>query len=197
MASGIVTFLGLCQGAVPLVVRPLFGAEQRIAPALWLPAPWWWIACLGIVALTVGLLIALHAAREKRVPPAPQDDAAGENPQADDRAAGYDALSAIVLLAGCEEILARGFLAAIGLGHLDVVGSQGTFPARRAMGESKVTMLVDRGHPPPWTAVCSDSASDLPLFSGTPRPVLVNAGERAVQRVALSLGRRPETVTWR
>ena len=86
---------------------------------------------------------------------------------------------------------------AIGLGDLDVVGSQATVPVRRAMGESKVTMLRERGYPPPWAAVYSDSTSDLPLFAGTPRPVLVNADEKAARQVERTLGRRPETVTWR
>jgi phosphatidylglycerophosphatase C len=103
----------------------------------------------------------------------------------------------VVVATGCEETLARGFLAAIGLGDLDVIGSQATLPVRRAMGASKVGMLTDRGHPPPWAAVYSDSTSDLPLFAGTPRPVLVNADEKAAQRVERTLGRRPETVTWR
>ncbi len=103
----------------------------------------------------------------------------------------------VVVATGCEETLARGFLTAIGLDQLDVVGSQASLPVRRAMGESKVTMLVDRGHPPPWTAVYSDSASDLPLFAGTPRPVLVNGSEKAARQVERTLGRRPETVTWR
>jgi phosphatidylglycerophosphatase C len=103
----------------------------------------------------------------------------------------------VVVATGCEETLARGFLRAIGLGDLDVVGSQATVPVRRAMGESKVSMLSERGHPPPWTAVYSDSPSDLPLFAGTPRPVLVNADEKAAQQVERTLGHRPETVTWR
>src|SRR5215212_8787881 len=72
---------------------------------------------------------------------------------------------------------------AIGFGDLDVVGSQAGFPIRRAMGESKVRMLSERGHPPPWTAVYSDSPSDLALFAGTSRPVMVNAGERAARQV--------------
>ena len=103
----------------------------------------------------------------------------------------------VVVATGCEETLARGFLLAIGLGDLDVVGSQAGFPIRRAMGESKVRMLSERGHPPPWTAVYSDSPSDLALFAGTSRPVMVNAGERAARQVERLLGRRPETVTWR
>jgi phosphatidylglycerophosphatase C len=106
----------------------------------------------------------------------------------------------VVVATGCEETLARGFLAAIGLGDLDVVGSTGSlWPPRvaRAMGESKVAMLSERGYPPPWAAAYSDSASDLPLFAGTPRPVLVNAGEKTAEQVARTLGRRPETRTWR
>ena len=81
---------------------------------------------------------------------------------------------------GCEETLARGFLTAIGLADVDVVGSTGSlWPPRvhRAMGEGKVALLRRRGYPPPWRAVYSDSASDLPLFAGTPRPVLVNGDD--------------------
>jgi phosphatidylglycerophosphatase C len=106
----------------------------------------------------------------------------------------------VVVATGCEETLARGFLAAIGLGDLDVVGSTGAlWPPRvtRAMGESKVTMLTERGDPPPWSAVYSDSPSDVPLFAGTPRPVLVNADEKAAKQVERALGRPPETLTWR
>jgi phosphatidylglycerophosphatase C len=106
----------------------------------------------------------------------------------------------VVVATGCEETLARGFLAAIGLGNLDVVGSTGVlWPPRvaRAMGETKVAMLAKRGYPPPWAAVYSDSASDLPLFAGTPRPVLVNAGEKTARQVQRTLGRRPEARTWR
>jgi phosphatidylglycerophosphatase C len=106
----------------------------------------------------------------------------------------------VVVATGCEETLARGFLTAIGLGDLDVVGSTGSlWPPRvaRAMGEAKVALLTQRGYPPPWTAAYSDSASDLPLFAGTPRPVLVNAGDHVVRQVERTLGRRPETRTWR
>jgi phosphatidylglycerophosphatase C len=43
-------------------------------------------------------------------------------------------------------------------------------------------MRSKRGYPPPWVAVYSDSPSDLPLFAGTGRPVLVNADEKAAPR---------------
>jgi phosphatidylglycerophosphatase C len=68
---------------------------------------------------------------------------------------------------------------------------------RRAIGESKVARLIERGYPPPWPAAYSDSPSDLPLFAGTPQPVLVNADEKAARQVERSLGHRPETRTWR
>jgi phosphatidylglycerophosphatase C len=106
----------------------------------------------------------------------------------------------VVVATGCEETLARGFLAAIGLGDLDVVGSTGSLrPPRvhRATGGAKADMLAERGYPPPWSAVYSDSISDLPLFAATARPVLVNANEKAARRVERVLGRRPETRTWR
>jgi phosphatidylglycerophosphatase C len=112
------------------------------------------------------------------------------------RAAGDD----VVVATGCEEVLARGYLRAIGLGDLEVVGSTGSLRpprVRRAMGATKVEMLAERGYPPPWRAVYSDSASDLPLFAGTPRPVLVNAGEDDARTLERVLGRRPETRTWR
>jgi phosphatidylglycerophosphatase C len=103
----------------------------------------------------------------------------------------------VVVATGCEEVLARGYLRAIGLGELDVVGSTGAVPPRRAIGEAKVELLIERGWPPPWRAVYSDSVSDLPLFAGTPRPVLVNAGEDDARKVERVLGRRPELVGWR
>jgi phosphatidylglycerophosphatase C len=106
----------------------------------------------------------------------------------------------VVVATGCEETLARGFLTAVGMGDVDVVGSTGSLRPpriRRAMGETKVHLLIERGYPPPWAAVYSDSPSDLPLFAGTPRPVLVNADARAERQVARVLGRPPETRTWR
>jgi phosphatidylglycerophosphatase C len=106
----------------------------------------------------------------------------------------------VVVATGCEEVLARGFLAAIGLGELDVVGSTGVLwppRVRRAMGGSKVAMLTERGYPPPWRVAYSDSDSDLPLFAGAQRPVLVNSDEKTARRIERTLGRPPETVTWR
>ena len=106
----------------------------------------------------------------------------------------------VVVATGCEETLARGYLAAIGLGDLEVIGSIGSYwppRVRRAMGEGKVAMLIERGHPPPWPVAYSDAATDIPLFAGAHRPVLVNGDEKDAAKIARTLGRRPETVTWR
>lgn len=106
----------------------------------------------------------------------------------------------VVVATGCEETMARGFLTAIGLGDLDVVGSLGSYRpprVRRAMGEGKVAMLAERGYPPPWSVAYSDAPSDLPLFAGAERPVLVNGDEKDAEKIARTLGHRPETVTWR
>jgi phosphoserine phosphatase len=95
----------------------------------------------------------------------------------------------VVVATAAEVTLARGFLAALGLGDLDVVASTGWPHPRRVHGETKVRALVDRGCPPPWTAVYTDSAADLPLLAGTPHPVLVDPGRRL--RASGGAGARP------
>lgn len=102
----------------------------------------------------------------------------------------------VVVATAAEETLARGFLAALGLGDVEVVGSTGWPRPARVHGAAKVRALTERGYPPPWTAVYSDSVADLPLFAGTPRPVLVNASPRAAARVGRVLGTPPLTRTW-
>jgi phosphatidylglycerophosphatase C len=102
----------------------------------------------------------------------------------------------VVVATAAEETLARGYLAALGLADVPVVGSRGWPRPVRVHGAAKVRALVERGFPPPWTAVYSDSAADLPLFAGTARPVLVNAPPRVAARVARVLGAPPATRSW-
>jgi phosphatidylglycerophosphatase C len=99
----------------------------------------------------------------------------------------------VVVATAAEESLARGLLAALGLADVEVVGSTGR---TRVHGEAKVRALTERGFPPPWTAVYSDSASDVPLFAGTPRPVLVNASSSAAAQVGRVLGVPPDRRAW-
>ena len=109
-ATGIVTFLGLYQGAVPLVVRGIFDRDQRFAPGMWLPSPWWWITCFAIVAVAIALLAALASTRKGRYRTAADrsrgttsnlaDSAPGTTGRDSNGAGGYGALAGVVFLAG-------------------------------------------------------------------------------------------------
>lgn len=106
----------------------------------------------------------------------------------------------VVVATAAEETVAGGYLEVLGLAHLDLVASGGRlrpWRVRRVHGQAKVWHLIEGGYPPPWVTVYSDSASDAPLFAGTPRPALVNANRRTVERVRRALGRMPESRTWR
>jgi hypothetical protein len=106
VASSIVVVVGMYQGAVPLVVRAAFGGDQRFAPALWLPSPWWWIACVAIVAATLALAV-LEVSGPGDASGVAADPPAGDPPTDPDRGmgravstVGYDALSNLVFLLG-------------------------------------------------------------------------------------------------
>lgn len=96
--SRIVIVLGLYQGAVPLVVRAAFGGDQRFAPALWLPSPWWWIACLAVVAAAIAVAAVLEDSGTGE--PAQATESPAEPAGQDGPVAGYDAVSAVVFLVG-------------------------------------------------------------------------------------------------
>ena len=113
VAIGVLSFLALYHGAVPLVVRLVFDRDQRFAPTMWLPSPWWWIACLAVVAVAVALIAAIHVAKERLDPPVRRADGtpghrseegdrstAGDGPPASSSTAGFEALSGLVLLVG-------------------------------------------------------------------------------------------------
>lgn len=104
VASGLVTFVGLYEGLVPLLVRLLFGADQRFAPALWLPPPWWWIACAAVVLIALVVLALIHDAKQRRFPHE-REDALPSSTERDptDGKSGtgvFDAISAVVFLVG-------------------------------------------------------------------------------------------------
>jgi hypothetical protein len=104
-ARAILVFLGLYQGAVPLVVKLAFGRGQRFAPALWLAPPWWWIACIAVAAVAFALAATVDGGRPSRTrdpdPEAPSGAHQDRTAERGSRPAGaYDAASAVVLLAG-------------------------------------------------------------------------------------------------
>ena len=98
LLSGAVVFVALYQGVVPLVARLVFDADQRFAPALWLPSPWWWIMCVAVVAVAVSVLAAIHT---RGLPsPGPSGAPPGARDQGDEGTGIYDAAAAVVLLVG-------------------------------------------------------------------------------------------------
>ena len=106
VAAGVIAFLGLYQGAVPLLVRGVFDGDQLLAPALDLPSPWWWLTCLAVVVVAVAALVAVHAAGERHAasragsPPAPDDALDTADDPRDEHEHRYDTASALVLLVG-------------------------------------------------------------------------------------------------
>jgi hypothetical protein len=107
-ASTVVAFLGISQGVVPLITRGFLNRNERLAPASWLSAPWWWIACLAIIALALSLIAVIEIARphqglsESVATPdnlAAPTDATQADPDTD-RSKVYDSLSGLILLIG-------------------------------------------------------------------------------------------------
>jgi hypothetical protein len=96
--AGVVAAVGLYQAGVPLIARGVFGAEQRLAPAAALPAPWWWLTCAALAALTALVLLALapgdapagHSSKEVANPAQAGSDEAADQ--------GWDALSGFIVL---------------------------------------------------------------------------------------------------
>jgi hypothetical protein len=50
--------IGLIEGLFPLLARGLFDGRTLLAPAVHLPAPWWWLVSASIlVACVVGIVV--------------------------------------------------------------------------------------------------------------------------------------------
>lgn len=72
--SGLVLLVGLYNGLAPFVSRWFFGGDLFLALPLRLPAPWWWIVSLAVVALTVVLLEGIDRAKNRAAgPPGPAE----------------------------------------------------------------------------------------------------------------------------
>lgn len=68
--SGLVLLVGIYNGLAPFVARFVFGGDLFLAFPLRLPAPWWWLASLGVVVLTVVLLEWIDRAKQRATGPA-------------------------------------------------------------------------------------------------------------------------------
>ena len=95
----------------------------------------------------------------------------------------------VVIVTGAEKSLARDLWAALGQPEVPVVGSTvkpafgGYIGVEHTIGPRKIAALAREGIHPPYAAVYSDSAWDLPILCETARPVLVLPDARSLARV--------------
>lgn len=101
----------------------------------------------------------------------------------------------VTIVTGSEERLARELWAALGgpdvplwVGSRFRAGLGGWLPERHCFGPRKLDALAEAGIHPPFHAVYTDSARDLPLLRHAERPVLVSPGRSTLRRVRRELG---------
>lgn len=107
----------------------------------------------------------------------------------------------IVIVTGCEESLARGVLAELGLPDVEVLASR--LRARRLgmrsewhnVGYRKVELLAQHGIESCHVAY-SDSNQDLPMLALAAEAVLVNATPKLCKRVEKALARSVTRAQW-
>ncbi|HKV66043.1 MAG TPA: HAD-IB family phosphatase [Rhodanobacteraceae bacterium] len=108
----------------------------------------------------------------------------------------------IVIVTGCEEGLARGVLAELGVTDVEVLASRlraGRLGMRsdwHNIGHHKVELLARHGIDA-WQVAYSDSIQDLPMLALAAEAVLVNATPKLCKRVEKALGRSVARVEWR
>ena len=106
----------------------------------------------------------------------------------------------VVIVTGAEAGLARSLWRALGQPDVPVVGSSvrpalgGYIGAEHTVGPRKLQALERLGIHPPFAAVYSDSAIDLPLLCETARPVLVQPDPRNLALVEKRLRGAYETL---
>lgn len=95
----------------------------------------------------------------------------------------------VVIVTGAEASLARDLWQALGQPEVPVIGSSvrqafgGWIGHEHTVGPRKIAALARQGIRPPFAAVYSDSARDLPLLCETARPVLVRPDRRSLAQV--------------
>ena len=152
-----------------------------------------WLATLGLERESLDALIAAHLGEFR--PPLLDAALARLARHVDD---GHH----VVVATGSLESLARAILAESGLGHVEVVGSSlrtglgGLVADRHCHGERKIEMLTERGYPPPWDYVYSDSSADLPILRAARNAFLVDPRASCRSRVSAALGRELEVLRW-
>ena len=106
----------------------------------------------------------------------------------------------VVIVTGAETGLATALWRALGGPDVELIGSTvrpafgGYVGVEHTIGPRKLAVLARRGIHPPFAAVYTDSALDLPLLCETARPVLVCPDRRSEERVLRRLRTAVETL---
>lgn len=169
--------------ASPLLL-PLWATATTRRASLW---GLLWFATVGLDSDEFASLASTHAQRLA--------SADGIYPDGLHALAGHQQSGdRVVIVTGSGSHLVTAFCAAVGLEGVEVVGSTfrsgagGWVVNDHCVGQRKVEMLTAAGVPPPWSAVYTDSASDLPLLQRADRRCVVNPKPRAIRALRRALG---------
>lgn len=184
----------LVVASVPILAPLLLAKTTRNLPVKFAV----WMATLGRSEALVGALAKQHVAEiVARRQPLVLDDAIRQLNH--HLAQGHR----VVVATGSLEALARELLDQSGLAHVPLVGSSlkpfmmGMAAREHCYGQRKITMLAQRGYPPPWGATYTDHECDLPVIRQSGVCFLVNPRPKAVRIVSDALSLTPEVLTWR
>lgn len=108
----------------------------------------------------------------------------------------------VIVVTGCEEVLARAILDGLGLAEIELVASQ--FEAGRLgprvkvhnVGFQKAHQLRLRGVHAPWDVAYGDSFADLDMLAGAREAVLVNPDRALIAKLSPRLRLRLAIVEW-
>jgi phosphatidylglycerophosphatase C len=112
-----------------------------------------------------------------------------------------DAGDRVIVVTGCEQVLAARLLSQLGLPQVGVIGTQikpGWFGMRvkvHNVGRRKVQSLAAQGIKT-WAAAYGDSMLDVPMLKQAREAVLVNGTPKLCKRVEKALGRTVTRVAW-
>lgn len=107
----------------------------------------------------------------------------------------------VLVVTGCEQILAQGILRELGLGDIEVLASSlvrggfGLRIGRHNIGRLKAAALATHGIAAAQRAY-GDSMLDAAMLKLAAEPVLVNPVPKLVKRMERALGRTVERVAW-
>jgi phosphatidylglycerophosphatase C len=107
----------------------------------------------------------------------------------------------VIVVTGCEQVLATRLLSQLGLPEVDVIGSQikpgwlGMRVKVHNVGRRKVQSVAAKGVKS-WRVAYGDSMFDMQMLKQAHEPVLVNGTPKLCKRMERALGRSVTRVAW-